>query len=42
MIAKAGGSDARARRLLSTLLEQAPRFNPLYAPRAGRALEAVR
>jgi len=38
MIAKAGGSEARARRLLSTLLEQAPRFNPLYAPRAERAL----
>jgi tetratricopeptide (TPR) repeat protein len=38
MIAKAGGSDAQARQLLSALLEQAPRFNPLYAPRAERAL----
>ena len=41
VIAKAGGSDARARRLLSALLEQAPRFNPLYAPRADRALAAL-
>jgi tetratricopeptide (TPR) repeat protein len=42
MIAKAGGRDARAERLLETLLEQAPRFSPLYAPRAERALEAVK
>jgi tetratricopeptide (TPR) repeat protein len=41
MIAKAGGSDARARRLLSALLDQAPRFNPLYGPRAKRALQAL-
>jgi tetratricopeptide (TPR) repeat protein len=41
MIAKAAGSDARARQLLSRLLEQAPRFNPLYAPRAERALKGL-
>jgi tetratricopeptide (TPR) repeat protein len=42
MIAKAGGQENRARQLLSLLLDQAPRFNPLYAPRAARALRAVR
>jgi tetratricopeptide (TPR) repeat protein len=42
MIAKAGGQENRARQLLSLLLDQAPRFNPLYAPRAARALKAVR
>ena len=40
-IAKASGDPARAQRLLSTLLEQAPRFNALYAPRAERALAAL-
>jgi tetratricopeptide (TPR) repeat protein len=41
MIAKAGGHDAKARQFLSALLQQAPRFNPLYAPRAERALAQV-
>jgi tetratricopeptide (TPR) repeat protein len=42
MIARAHGDHARAARLLSTLLEQAPRFSPLYAPRARQALRSVR
>jgi tetratricopeptide (TPR) repeat protein len=42
MIAKAAGDEERATRHLSTLLEQSPRFNPLYAPRAIRALERLR
>jgi tetratricopeptide (TPR) repeat protein len=41
MIARARGDDDRAARLLSTLLEQAPRFSPLYAPRARHVLQAV-
>jgi tetratricopeptide (TPR) repeat protein len=42
MIARAAGPDGRARELLGRLLAQSPRFSPLYAPRAERALEAVR
>jgi tetratricopeptide (TPR) repeat protein len=42
MIAKASGRDRRAGDLLGGLLAQSPRFSPLYAPRAQRALEAVR
>jgi tetratricopeptide (TPR) repeat protein len=42
MIAKAAGEDGRARELLSALLDQAPRFNALYVPRAERALEKLR
>ena len=38
MIARADGREAAARRYLGRLLEQSPRFNPLYAPRAERAL----
>jgi hypothetical protein len=41
MIAKAAGAYGRARQLLSSLLEQAPRFNALYAPRAQRALDRL-
>jgi tetratricopeptide (TPR) repeat protein len=41
MIAKAAGDEGRARQLLTVLLDQAPRFNALYAPRAERALAAV-
>jgi tetratricopeptide (TPR) repeat protein len=41
MIAKAAGAYGRARQLLSSLLEQAPRFNALYAPRAQRALHRL-
>jgi tetratricopeptide (TPR) repeat protein len=42
MIARAAGRDARARELLGRLVAQSPRFSPLYAPRAERALEALR
>lgn len=42
MIARADGRDGRARSLLGRLMAQSPRFSPLYAPRAARALEAVR
>jgi tetratricopeptide (TPR) repeat protein len=42
MIARAHGDHARAGGLLSTLLEQAPRFSPLYAPRARQALRSLR
>ncbi len=38
MISAAAGADARAEPLLGTLLEQALAFDPLYAPRARRAL----
>lgn len=37
-IALAAGDDERARRLLSLLVRQSPRFNPLYGPLAERAL----
>ena len=42
MIARAGGEDARAARLLARLLEQSPRFSALYAPRAREALRGLR
>jgi hypothetical protein len=42
MIARARGDDARAARLLERLLDQSPRFSALYAPRARRALSALR
>jgi tetratricopeptide (TPR) repeat protein len=38
MAARAAGHDALARRWLGRLLEQAPRFSPLRAPQARRAL----
>ena len=38
MIARADGRTVAARRYLGRMLEQSPRFNPLYAPRAERAL----
>lgn len=38
-IALRAGEMARARQLLGGLLEQTPRFSPLYAPRARLALE---
>jgi tetratricopeptide (TPR) repeat protein len=41
MIAKGAGRLAEARRLLGGLIAQSPRFSPLYAPRAQRALEAI-
>jgi tetratricopeptide (TPR) repeat protein len=42
MIARRAGQAGRARQMLGALLEQSPRFSPLYAPRARRALEALR
>jgi len=39
--AKAAGRSALARRYLARSLATNPRFSPLYAPRARRALEAV-
>jgi tetratricopeptide (TPR) repeat protein len=41
-IALAAGREARAERLLRTLLSQSPRFSPLYAPRARAALARLR
>ena len=41
MIARAQGDRAHARHLLASLLEQSPRFSPLYAPRAERALRSL-
>jgi tetratricopeptide (TPR) repeat protein len=41
MIAKGAGRPGEARRLLGGLIAQSPRFSPLYAPRAQRALEAI-
>jgi tetratricopeptide (TPR) repeat protein len=42
IVALRGGHQREARRRLSTLVAQSPRFNPLYGPRAERALEALR
>ena len=42
MISRAAGDEVRAKRLLSTLEAQSPRFNPLYAPQAERALRGLR
>jgi tetratricopeptide (TPR) repeat protein len=41
MSARAAGDRAAARRYLSAALAGNPRFSPLYAPRARRALEAL-
>ena len=41
MIARRAGDADRARRLLGAVLSQAPRWSPLYAPRARRALRAL-
>jgi hypothetical protein len=41
MIARANGDLLRARTLLTRLLERNPRFSPLYAPRAARALRSL-
>jgi tetratricopeptide (TPR) repeat protein len=42
MIARRTGRPEQAHRLLGALLAQSPRFSPLYAPHARRALEALR
>lgn len=41
MSARAAGRPGEARRLLTRLLEQSPRFSALYGPRARRALEGL-
>ena len=42
MVALRAGRTERAKSFLSRLVSQSPRFNPLYAPRAERALEGLR
>jgi hypothetical protein len=42
MIALRAGQAERAKAFLSRLVEQSPRFNPLFGPRAARALEGLR
>jgi tetratricopeptide (TPR) repeat protein len=42
MVALRAGHRGEAQRRLSALVAQSPRFNPLYGPRAERALEALR
>jgi Flp pilus assembly protein TadD len=42
MIARRAGRDDQARGLLHRLLAESPRFSPLYAPRARRALRTLR
>jgi tetratricopeptide (TPR) repeat protein len=42
MVALRAGRTERAKFFLSRLVSQSPRFNPLYAPRAERALEGLR
>jgi tetratricopeptide (TPR) repeat protein len=42
MIARRAGEVGAAHGLLARLVSQAPRFNPLYGPRARRALESLR
>jgi hypothetical protein len=41
MIARRDGDADRARRLLTTLLDQAPRWSPLYAPQATRVVREL-
>jgi tetratricopeptide (TPR) repeat protein len=42
MVALRAGQAERARAFLSRLVEQSPRFSPLFGPRAQRALEGLR
>ena len=42
MVALRADRPERARAFLTQLVEQSPRFNPLYGPRARRALEGLR
>jgi Flp pilus assembly protein TadD len=42
MVALRTGDAERANRFLSQLVAQSPNFNPLYGPRAQRALEGLR
>jgi hypothetical protein len=42
MVALRAGDAERANGFLSRLVAQSPNFNPLYGPRAQRALEGLR
>ncbi len=42
MVARRAGRSDRARDFLGQVVAQSPRFNPLYGPRAERALEGLR
>jgi tetratricopeptide (TPR) repeat protein len=42
LVALRAGRPERARMFLTRLVDQSPRFNPLYGPRAERALEGLR
>jgi tetratricopeptide (TPR) repeat protein len=42
IVASRAGRPERARAFLGRLVAQSPNFNPLYGPRASRALEALR
>jgi Tfp pilus assembly protein PilF len=42
MVALRAGQPERAKAYLSRLVEQSPRFSPLFGPRAQRALEGLR
>ena len=42
MIALAAGRNGQAQAYLSQLMRQSPRFHPIFAPRAQRALEGLR
>jgi tetratricopeptide (TPR) repeat protein len=42
IVALRAGRNDEARELLSRLIAQSPRFNPLYGPRAERAIEGLR
>jgi tetratricopeptide (TPR) repeat protein len=42
LVALRAGDTERARRFLSLLVAQSPNFNPLYGPRAERALDGLR
>jgi tetratricopeptide (TPR) repeat protein len=41
MVARRAGKPQRAKGLLSKLVAQSPNFNPIYGPRAERALEGL-
>jgi hypothetical protein len=42
VVALRAGCPERAKALLARLVDQSPRFNPLYGPRAERALDGLR
>jgi hypothetical protein len=42
MVALRAGRTVRAKAFLTRLVQGSPRFNPIYGPRAQRALESAR